>query len=174
MRHFFAAIFAAAVIAPSDASAGGPTVRVWDVQANVAEAVVDVHASPDAIYRVVTNYAQWPGLFSDVRKVSVLSGGPRDATVRFESQTLERQVTVRFDNGPDSVRFQLVDGPPGVKSTGKFVVEPGQDPSWTRIRGSLFMDASFPASMFVSAKKLAWMRHTKLSRDLEDLRKRFL
>jgi hypothetical protein len=35
------------------------------------------------------------------------------------------------------------------------------------------MDATFPATLFVSAKKLAWMRQTKLSRDLDDLRKRF-
>lgn len=173
MKHAIAIGAIAGILLAVPARAATPSIRIWDTDSNTSQAFVDLHATPAAIYRVVTDYARWPSLFSDVTRVTVLSGGPANATIEFESQTLDREVTVQFENGPENVRFHLVSGPPGVKSRGDFVVEPGPDASTTRVRGTLFMDASFPASLIVSDKKLVWMRQTKLRRDLEDLRKRF-
>ena len=63
-----------------------------------SEGVVEVHASPRAVYAALTDYGRWPELFSDVVSVDLKSGGRRDALLRFESRLLGHAHTVRLGN----------------------------------------------------------------------------
>jgi hypothetical protein len=161
------------VLAALQVQASPQSVRIWRAGAATTEGTVDLRASPEAIYQAATDFAHWGSLFSDVKKVEVRSGSRSDAVVRFTSEALESDITIRFNNRLGRVSFQLVSGPPGAESTGEFLTEPTSDPAITRVRGRLYVDVKGPVGWFVSEKKLSAMREAKLRRDLRDLSRRF-
>jgi hypothetical protein len=118
---------------------------------------------------LVTDYNNWRSVFSDVLSVKVKSGTADKAKVRFKSRALEHTVTVQFDNVPDQViRFVGIDGPPGGKAHGEYVLTPVGDGSRTLVTARLYMDVDGPAALFVREKRLRAMRRAKLSADMRD------
>lgn len=159
--------------APSSASA--PGVRVFaSKRADTTEGSVVVEATPAEIYAAATEYARWERLFSDVKDVKVLSGARKDALVRFSSRALDLTVSVRFSNlDARAVRFVLVDGPPGGRCHGEFVLTPLDDGTRTRVSAKLSSYVVGPLSVFVSKNTLREQREAKLRADLKDLARRF-
>jgi hypothetical protein len=139
---------------------------------HVTEATVVVDATPSEIYAVVTDYAHWPAILSDVRSVKIERGGRDDARLRFHSKVFERDVTVQFDNRPDrEVKFVGVKGPPGGRAGGAYVLEPLEG-GRARVVASLYLDAVGVARMFVTDAKLRVMREAKLRADMTDVVRR--
>jgi uncharacterized membrane protein len=137
---------------------------------HITEATVVVDAPPAQVYALVTDYARWPSILSDVRSVKVERGGRNDARVRFRSHALENEVTVQFNNVPGhAIRFKGVKGPPGGRASGSYVLEPVEGGRRTRVVASLYMDVVGVPSVFVSDSKIARMREAKLRADLTDL-----
>src|SRR5690606_24342015 len=98
------------------------------------EASVIVDATPHEIYVLVTDYASWPRVFSDVLSVKVEAGGRENARVRFRSRVFDSTVAVRFENVPDhSITFVGVKGPPGSEARGSYVLTPIGDGSRTLV-----------------------------------------
>jgi ribosome-associated toxin RatA of RatAB toxin-antitoxin module len=129
-----------------------------------------VDAPPAAIYALVTDYANWTSLLTDVSGVKVERGGRRDARVRFHSKALDHTVTVQFDNQPDRViKFVGVEGPPGGRASGSFVLEPLDGGRRTKITASLYLDVVGVAGVFVSDARIRGMRQAKLRADLTDV-----
>ena len=138
-----------------------------------SEAIVDVRATPATVYAAVTDYSRWPGLFRDVARVKVENPDRERGEVRFESRALGHEVTIRFDNRYQRVvRFRLVDGPPGARATGEYVLEDLGD-GRTRVRASLYMDVVGAAGWLVTDGQIRRRRERKLRSDLADLVARF-
>jgi uncharacterized membrane protein len=141
---------------------------------HVTEATVTVDAPPARVYELVTDYARWPAILSDVTSVTVKSGGRRDATVRFRSRALEHEVTVVFDNEVDrEIRFHGIDGPPGGRADGSYVLEPIDGGTRTRVTVHLYMDVVGVTGVFVRGSTLRSMRQAKLRADLTDVTRWF-
>ncbi len=164
------AMFAAAMAIATDAHAEAITLA--EQRNHVTQAVVTIDATPAEIYQLVTDYARWPSMLSDVRSVRVEQGGRRDGRVRFRSRALENQVTILFDNVPDRlIRFKGIKGPPGGRASGQYRLEPISGPGGirTRVTASLYLDVVGLPGLFVSDAKIQAMRRLKLERDLTDV-----
>jgi hypothetical protein len=83
---------------------------------------------------------------------------------------LEHEVTVQFDNDPGrAVRFKGVDGPPGGRASGTYLLEPLDGGARTRVVASLYLDVVGVPSLFVSDSKIKHMREAKLRADMTDV-----
>lgn len=154
---------------------GPPRVRVFaSKQADTTEGSVDVAATPAEVYAAATDFARWEKLLSDVDDVQVLSGGRKDALLRFSSRALDLTVTVRFSNLTDrAVRFVLADGPPGGRCRGEFTLTPLENGTKTRVNAKLTSYVVGPLGLFVSKTTLRQQREAKLRADLADVARRF-
>jgi ribosome-associated toxin RatA of RatAB toxin-antitoxin module len=140
---------------------------------HTTEATIVVDAPPAAVYALVTDYAGWTSFLTDVSDVKVERGSRRDARVRFHSHAIDHTVTVQFDNEPDRViKFVGIEGPPGGRASGTYVLEPLDGGQRTRITASLYLDVVGVAGVFVSDAKIRRMRDAKLRADLNDLVRR--
>ena len=161
-----------AVLALCSIAKAGPTDRaaISEASKTVSKATITVDAPPGDVYVLITDYAQWRKFLTDVTYVKVETGGRRDARVRMESRALEHKVTIAFDNDPDkAVRFKLVDGPPGARATGEYLLVGIDGGKRTRIDATLYMDVVGVTGIFVTDKKIRKMRQAKLRTDLEDV-----
>ena len=141
-----------------------------DRPGHVTEVVVTVDASPSDMYRLVTDYARWPTVLTDVTSVKVEAGGRRDATVRFRSTALGHEVAVVFDNDPDrTIRFHSVDAPPGARASGEYRLAPIDGGKRTRVTATFFLDVSWPTSWLIRESTVRTMRRAKLERDVTDV-----
>jgi hypothetical protein len=156
-----------AALATADAHA--QAVVVSEIGNHTSEVTVVLAAPAHDIYQLVTDYANWPLLFSDVEFAQHKSGGRENARVRFRSRILDMPVTVDFDNIPDrAVRFVGRKGPPGGKAHGEYLFEPIGDGSRTRVTARLYLNVTGPAGWFVRDKTIRKMRRAKLAADMND------
>lgn len=161
-----------AVLALTSIANTAPVERVTISEASktVSKATITVDAPPADIYALMTDYASWRKFLTDIVSVKVESGGRRDARVRMKSRALENTATVAFDNDPGrAVRFKLVDGPPGARATGEYLLVGIDGGKRTRIDATLYMDVVGAVGILVTNKKIRNMRQAKLRADLEDL-----
>jgi len=135
----------------------------------ITEATVIVDATPEQIYDLVTDYANWRNVLSDIQSVTVEAGGRHHAHVRFKSRALQHEVTVQFDNVPGrQIRFQGIKGPPGGRASGEFLLEP-IDAHHTKVTARLYMDVVGVPSLFVRGSAIRTMRDQKLRSDMTDV-----
>jgi len=138
------------------------TVRLAELPGHVSEGRVVIDASPEEIYDVVTAYAQWPRVFSDIESVKVESGGREIARVAFRSRAIGREVTVEFENDPaHSISFRGVKGPPGGRASGHYAL------------ARIYMDVVGAPGLFVRDKAVREIRRAKLQADLSDIAAHF-
>jgi uncharacterized membrane protein len=143
---------------------------ISEVSKTVSKGTITVDAPAPDVYALITDYAQWRKVLTDIASVKVESGGQRDARVRMESRALEHEVTIAFDNDPDrAVRFKLVDGPRGARATGEYLLIGIDGGKRTRVEATLYMDVVGGVGIFVTDKKIRKMRQAKLRADLEDV-----
>jgi len=137
---------------------------------HVTEGTVTVDATPAEVYALVTDYARWRSVLTDIKSVTVKSGGRRDAKVKFSSRALEHEVTVEFDNEVDrTIRFRGIQGPPGGRASGQFVLQPIDGGKRTLVTASLYMDVVGIPGVFVRDSTIRAMRQAKLRADLTDV-----
>jgi uncharacterized membrane protein len=162
----FAGTFA--VLIASEARA--ERVVLTERSGHMTEVVITVDAAPAEIYGLVTDYARWPEVLSDVSSVKVEAGGRRDAKVRFRSKVLEHEVAVVFDNDPDrTIRFHSVDAPPGVRASGEYKLASIDGGKRTRITATFYLDVSWPTSWLIRDSTIRSMRRAKLEHDVTDV-----
>jgi uncharacterized membrane protein len=162
-----------AVGLPAAAAPAEPIVLVEE-SPTITRGVVTVDAPPGHVYALVTRYAAWPALLSDVSAVTVLAGGAHDARVRFRSRAFGREVAIQFDNVPGRViRFRGIEGPPGGRAEGVYQLEPIDGGRRTRVTARLYLDIVGPASWFVRDRTIRGMRRAKLAADLADVARYF-
>ena len=165
------ALLATIAAAPPVGADSTVTIRGSKKQATT-EGQVLLGASPEVVYDVVTDYAAWTNVFTDITSVNVKKAGRNDAVVRIKSRAMSHNVTIRFDNEPGRViRFKLVDAPWGARAAGEFVLEP--EGSGTRVRATLYMDMVGAVGFFVPNNYIRKTREAKLRTDLADLLIRF-
>lgn len=162
----------AALAIVSEASAA--TIALNDKPGDITEATVILDAPPSEIYALVTDYAQWGMIFSDVLSVRVKGGGRDNARVEFKSRVLENQVTIEFANQPDQlITFRGVEGPRGGRARGSYLLTPIDGGARTVVTANLYLDVVGVPGLFVSDAKIKRMRQAKLRADLTDLSRRF-
>lgn len=163
-------VFAATFPSYARAAPGDETATITERSKTVSNGVITIDAPPADVYTLMTDYASWRRYLTDIRSVSVDSGGRRDAHVTMSSRALDHEVTVAFDNSPDKlVHFKLVDGPRGARATGDYVLVAIDGGTRTRIEATLYMDVVGVVGIFVTDGKIRSMRRAKLRADLEDL-----
>ena len=141
---------------------------------HTTEATVDVDAPPDEVYALVTDYASWTRVLSDVSDVSIRSGGRDNASVHFRSRALAHAVTIVFANEPGRrISFRGIEGPPGGRASGAYTLTPIDGGRRTHVVATLYLDVVGVASVFVRDKKLRAMREAKLTADLDDVVRHF-
>jgi uncharacterized membrane protein len=169
----YCAVGAIAVLALAT-DAAGQNVSLTEQPDHVTVATVIVDAPPEQIYALVTDYAHWPQILSDVMSVKVEAGARRDARVRFRSVAFERDVTVAFDNIENrEIRFHSVNLIRGAHANGTYVLRPLDGGRRTVVVATLYLHVSWPARLFASAAKVRTMRQAKLRADLRDVAARF-
>ena len=136
---------------------------------HVTTASIVIDAPIDQVYALVTDYAHWPTAFTDIESVRVKSGGRDNATVRFRSRAIGYSVAVQFENiSPRLVRFRGVQGPPGSKARGEYVLTPIDNGRRTKVDAKLYIDISGPAGLIMRDRKVRAIRQAKLAADLND------
>ena len=158
---------AVAVLAIPAASAD---IAVTERGDHTTEATVTIDATPAEVYAVATDYANWRRVLSDIKSVRVVSGGRDRARVRFASKALQNTVTVELDNIPNrAIRFRGVEGPPGGRARGEYILDPIEGGTRTRVSARLYMNVVGVPGLFVFESQLRKMREAKLRRDLGDI-----
>jgi hypothetical protein len=158
----------AAVAAPVPASAS-PSATLVEQPHSVTHGTITVDAPPAVVYALVTDYAAWPSFLHDVEWTKIESGVRRDSRVRMLTHSLGHKVTVVFDNIEDrAIRFKLVDGPPGARASGEYILDPIDNGTRTRIAATVYMDVVGLPSLVVGSSKVRGMRQAKVRGDLED------
>ncbi|MBX3159307.1 MAG: SRPBCC family protein [Deltaproteobacteria bacterium] len=156
------AIFLVAGMLTEASAQGG--VQLVDKGGHVTEATIVFDAPPAEVYRVATDYQHWPQILSDVSSVEV--HGNR---VRFHSRTFGQTVTVEFNNTPNRViRFRGVEGPPGGRSSGSYVLTPVDGGARTRVTVQLYAEVVGVGHVLYRESKMREIRREKLARDLTD------
>lgn len=141
---------------------------------HTTEATVDVDAPPDEVYALVTDYASWPRVLSDVTEVSIRAGGRDNASVHFRSHALAHAVTIAFENEPGRrISFRGIEGPPGGRASGTYLLTPIDGGRRTHVTATLYLDVVGVAGVFVRDKKTRAMREAKLTADLGDVVRHF-
>lgn len=154
--------------------ADAAVVQLAELPDHVTEGRVVIDATPDEVYKLVTDYARWPAILSDIRSVHVERGGPHDARVEFRSNAIGRSVTVQFENEPGhSISFRGVEGPPGGRASGHYALIALDDGKRTLVVARLYMDIVGAPSLFVRDKTVREMRRAKLEADLTDIARYF-
>jgi len=152
------------------AQARADSVSMRETGSHDTEATITVDAPPAQVYALVTGYDLWPVTLSDVRSVKVERGDRDHARVRFHSQVLDHDVTVELDNIPDrEIQFVGVEGPPGGRARGTYVLEPVDGGRRTHIVATLHLELVGMPRLFVSEGKIRSLRQAKLRADLRDL-----
>ena len=174
MRAYSVSIAFAIILAAHTSSADVARATITEASGTTSTGSITIDAAPGEVYALVTDYADWRKFLTDIATVKIKTGGRRDALVEMESRALEHQVTVVFDNDVGkAIRFKLVDGPPGARAKGEYVLSSVDDGRRTRIDATLYMDVVGVVSVFVSDKKIRSMRQAKLRADLEDVARWF-
>lgn len=144
-------------------------IQTFERPGHITEASVVIDATPEEAYALVTDYANWPRIFSDIKSVSVEGGGRENARVRFKSKALGTTVTVQFANEPGkAIRFKGIKGPPGGRAHGEYLLTPVDGGKRTLVTASLYVDLVGPTSWVVRGSKVPKMRDAKLRADLGD------
>jgi uncharacterized membrane protein len=172
--HTGFSILFAVVLASQPSSADVARATITETSGTVSRGSITVDAPPGDVYALVTDYANWRRFLTDIVMVKVKAGSRRDAVVAMESRALEHEVTIAFDNeAGKAVRFKLVDGPPGARAKGEYVLVSLDEDRHTRIDAMLYMDVVGVVSVLVGDKKIRSMRQAKLRADLEDVARWF-
>lgn len=142
---------------------------------HVSEARITVEASPSEVYGVMTDYARWPQIFSDVRSVAIERGGRDDARVRFRSRLLRYEVTVQFHNEPGHrIAFEGVTGPPGGRASGWYVLAAIDGGHRTEVHASLHLELVGVPRLLIGEARVRAVREAKLAIDLADAARAFV
>ncbi len=127
-----------------------------------------IDAPPAAVYQLVTDYARWPAVLSDVASVRIESGDRARAHVRFHSRVSDDTGMLVFDNIPDRlIRFR------GEQTTGLYRLTPIDGGTRTQVTADLHVEVGGIAGWFVSDAKLRSLRRKKLQIDLDDVARWF-
>ena len=90
--------------------------------------------------------------------------------MRFKSNALGHTVTVVFDNDPDRrIAFRGVEGPPGGRARGSYVLTPIDGGKRTQVTAELYLDVVGAPGVFVRDSKIRDMRQAKLRADIQDV-----
>ncbi len=156
-------------VAPAQPVVAPEKAEIRERPDHVSFGVITVDAPPAEVYAVITHYAAWESVFSDVVWLRVVRGGRDDAVVKLRTKSLGNEATVQFENLPDQeLRFRLIGGPPGARARGAYRLVPIDDGQRTRIEATLYMDVVGVPGVFISDRKIRSMRQGKLRADLED------
>jgi hypothetical protein len=159
--------------APADARVGAAGVAVRAVDGHTSSGEVSLGAPPAEVFAAATDFARWPALLADVEAAEVLAVRDGHTRVRYRSRALARTLTVDVTTEPSrAIRFALVDGPPGARARGEFLLaREGED--GTRVTATLRVEVTGAARWLVDPARVRAGRSTKLASDLASLRAAF-
>lgn len=179
MRTFLAlgalALVAAGTsVAAANSAVTGAAIRIFQSPDNeaITEGETILAADPDTVYRTVTDYARWPAIFPDIRRVIITRQNGVDARVTFIHAAGNRD-NVHFHNQPAARMVWFEDTGGRAEVWAEIVFVPGDRPGTTRAHSRLYVDVHGFASLFVSDRKLRTIRERRVREELMQLRAYF-
>ena len=121
-------------------------------------AKVLIKASPEAVYKVFTDYNHAPAIFSNLKKCKVISSVGQNKQVWFEAAAggglLKFEYVLEFkEHPPNSIEWHRVSG--AFKTNeGDWKFEPRQNGQCTLVTYSKYVEAGFPFPQFLVRKEL--------------------
>ena len=76
-----------------------------------AQRTIIINTTPDVLFKVITDYSQYPSFLPEVEKIDIISRGDTSARVRYTVSLIKKvQYTIDLVEKPnDSVRWTLVE-----------------------------------------------------------------
>jgi hypothetical protein len=161
-----------ATVAPR--AQASPDVRVFQNpdQSAITEGETVLATDPDTAYRVLTDYARWPTMFPDIKRVIITSQQGGHDRVTF-IHTEGNRDNVHFHNRPEARLVWFEDTGGRAEVWFEILLMPGMQPGTTRVHSRLYADVNGWASLFVSDNKIRSMREQRTREDLAHLRAYF-
>ena len=161
-----------ATVAPR--AQASPDVRVFQNpdQSAITEGETVLATDPDTAYRVLTDYARWPTMFPDIKRVIITSQQGGHDRVTF-IHTEGNRDNVHFHNRPEARLVWFEDTGGRAEVWFEILFMPGMQPGTTRVHSRLYADVNGWASLFVSDNKIRSMREQRTREDLAHLRAYF-
>lgn len=161
-----------ATVAPR--AQASPDVRVFQNpdQSAITEGETVLATDPDTAYRVLTDYARWPTMFPDIKRVIITSQQGGHDRVTF-IHTEGNRDNVHFHNRPEARLVWFEDTGGRAEVWFEILLMPGMQPGTTRVHSRLYADVHGWASLFVSDGKVRSMREQRTREDLAHLRAYF-
>ena len=158
-----------ATVAPR--AQASPDVRVFQNpdQSAITEGETLLATDPDTAYRVLTDYARWPTMFPDIKRVIITSQQGGHDRVTF-IHTEGNRDNVHFHNRPEARLVWFEDTGGRAEVWFEILFMPGMQPGTTRVHSRLYADVHGWASLFVSDDKIRSMREQRTREDLAHLR----
>lgn len=151
-----------------------PDVRVFQNpdQSAITEGETVLATDPDTAYRVLTDYARWPTMFPDIKRVIITSQQGGHDRVTF-IHTEGNRDNVHFHNRREARLVWFEDTGGRAEVWFEILFMPGMQPGTTRVHSRLYADVHGWASLFVSDDKIRSMREQRTREDLAHLRAYF-
>jgi hypothetical protein len=161
-----------ATVAPR--AQASPDVRVFQNpdQSAITEGETVLSTDPDTAYRALTDYARWPTMFPDIKRVIITSQQGGHDRVTF-IHTEGNRDNVHFHNRPEARLVWFEDTGGRAEVWFEILFMPGMQPGTTRVHSRLYADVHGWASLFVSDDKIRSMREQRTREDLAHLRAYF-
>jgi uncharacterized membrane protein len=151
------------------AKASAEPIEISQKPDHVTEAVAIVNAPPSEVYILATDYRRWSSVFSDVASVKVEAGDRQRTRLRVKSRTFGQTLTLVFENVADrAIRFRSIEGPPGVRARGEYLLVPINGGTRTQVTARLYLDVVGAAGLFVSDRRLRSLRRASARRSEHD------
>lgn len=169
MQTHLSWLLAVAAVTAGGAVHAAPSPTIAERPHHSSQGTITIDAPPAEVYAAMTDYALWPRFLTDVEWTKVQGGGRRDGRIRMLTHSLGHEVTIQFDNiDNQAVRFKLVDGPPGARANGQYVLVPLDGGQRTRVDATLYMNVVGAPGLLISDSKIKRLRQAKLRGDLAD------
>jgi hypothetical protein len=139
---------------------------------SVTEGETLLAVDPDTAYAAMTDYAQWTGVFPDLRQVIVTRHSGDDARITFVHRDGNRD-NLHFHNQPAARMVWFEDTGGRAEVWAEIVFLSGDRPGTTRVRSRLYADVHGLASLVVTDERLRALREQRIRADLLHLRDYF-
>jgi len=151
-----------------------PDVRVFQSpdEPAITEGETVLATDPDTAYRALIDYARWPTMFPDIKRVIITSQQGGHDRVTF-IHTEGNRDNVHFHNRPEARMVWFEDTGGRAEVWFEILFMPGMQPGTTRVHSRLYADVHGWASLFVSDDKIRSMREQRTREDLAHLRAYF-
>lgn len=135
---------------------------------SITEGETTLAVDPDSAYAIAVDYAKWPAIFPDIKRVIITKQKGDDARVTFVHADGNRD-NVHFHNTPMARMVWFEDTGGTAEVWAEIVFVPGAKTGTTRVHSRVFANVHGIAGVLVSADRVKNLRAQRMRSELHDL-----